>query len=60
MRRTPLRAARLLSAVLLTLLFTACTGGVNAGEQGGRAFILFAGMLLAFLGILWFVLGRED
>jgi hypothetical protein len=44
----------------LALASTACTGGINAGEEGGLAFIVFAVMLLAFLGILWLVLGRED
>jgi hypothetical protein len=44
----------------LALGATACTGGVNAGEDGGVAFIVFAVMLLAIIAILWVVLGRED
>ncbi len=44
----------------LALVATSCTGGINAGEEGGVAFIVFAGMLVAFLAILWLVLGRED
>jgi hypothetical protein len=47
-----------LAALLLSSL-TACTGGINAGEKGGQAFILLTIMLLVTLGILWFVLGRE-
>ena len=54
------RARVTLAVCALALASTACTGGINAGEDGGVAFIVFAGMLLAFLGILWLVLGRED
>lgn len=55
-------ASRLRAVISATALLalTACTGGINAGEDGGLAFIVFTGMLLAFLGILWLVLGRED
>jgi anti-sigma factor RsiW len=42
------------------LVFTACTGGVNAGEEGGVAFIVFAGMLILMVLVLWLALGRED
>jgi hypothetical protein len=57
-----LSRARLTAPLLLGLMLaaTACTGGVNAGEDGGVAFIIFAGMLLATIAILWLVLGRED
>lgn len=54
------RAPTLLALALLALAGTACTGGVNAGEEGGLAFIVFTGMLLAIIGVLWLVLGRED
>ena len=54
------RARVTLAVAVVALALSACTGGINAGEQGGVAFIVFAGMLLAFLGILWLVLGRED
>ncbi len=54
------RARVTLAVSTLALALAGCTGGINAGEDGGVAFIVFAGMLLAFLGILWLVLGRED
>ena len=48
-------------AAVLLLSSSACTRtGINAGEEGGHAFILFTIMLLATMGILWFILGRED
>ena len=50
---------RLLLLVVLLAVPAACTGGINAGEKGGQAFIAFAGMLLATLAILWIVIGRE-
>ncbi len=57
-KRTRMRAS-LTSAVLL--LLSACTRpGVNAGEEGGKAFILMAVMLILTVAILWFILGRED
>ena len=61
MRRCPVSRARVaLVAVLAVLLATACSGGVNAGEDGGVAFILFTVMLLAVVGVMAFILGRED
>lgn len=53
------RFARLPIAALLLLLGTACTGGINAGRQGGQAFIALTLMLLAFLFIMWLIIGRE-
>ena len=50
---------RLVIAVLLLLVPAACTGGINAGVKGGQAFIVFTGMLLVTLAILWIILGRE-
>ena len=51
--------ATLTAAGLLAL--PACTKpGVNAGEDGGTAFILMAIMLIATVGVLWLILGRED
>lgn len=45
----------------LLLLLSGCTKtGINAGEEGGHAFILFTLMLLVTIGILWFILGREE
>jgi hypothetical protein len=50
----------LLTSALLAAL-TACSGGgVNAGEEGGVAFIGFAVMLIISGVALWFALGRED
>jgi hypothetical protein len=54
------RARSSLAALALALGATACTGGINAGEEGGLAFIVFTAMLLVTIGVLWFVLGRED
>ncbi|MDQ3952743.1 MAG: hypothetical protein M3279_07260 [Actinomycetota bacterium] len=43
------------------LLLSGCTKtGINAGEEGGQAFVLLTVMLLVTIGILWFILGRED
>ncbi len=39
---------------------TSCGGGINAGEDGGIAFILFTIMLLAVVGLMAYILGRED
>ena len=48
-------------AALLLLLAPACSRtGINAGEEGGQAFVLFAIMLILTAAILWFILGRED
>jgi hypothetical protein len=54
------RMRTLLSTSILGVLATSCTGGINAGEEGGLAFIVFAAMLLVVLAVLWLVLGRED
>jgi len=51
---------RCLIAVLVALSLTACTGGVNAGEKGGVAFIAFTVMLLVMVAVLYYFLGRED
>ncbi|MDQ3958175.1 MAG: hypothetical protein M3273_07630 [Actinomycetota bacterium] len=49
----------LTAAALLTL--SACTRpGINAGEEGGKAFVLMAIMLIATIVVLWLILGRED
>lgn len=48
-----------LAAVML--LSSACTRtGVNAGEEGGTAFVLFTIMLIITIAVLWLILGRED
>jgi hypothetical protein len=51
---------RVAAAVAVTTLLGACTGGINAGEEGGRAFIAFTGMLIVTIAILYYFLGRED
>ena len=53
-------APRLLFASLLLLLLPSCTNGVNAGREGGVAFIVFSVMLVLMVAILWFILGREE
>jgi hypothetical protein len=62
MRNDPgrrMRALRLgLGATLLALL-PSCTNGVNAGREGGVAFILFTVMLILTVVIMWIILGRE-
>jgi hypothetical protein len=56
-----IRKLRLALAALLLFGATACSGtGVNAGEQGGRAFILFTAMLIVTVVILAIFLGKED
>ncbi|MGH2701247.1 MAG: hypothetical protein ACRDJB_03645 [Actinomycetota bacterium] len=48
-------------AALVAVGMSACsTPGVNAGEQGGRAFILFAAMLVVTGAVLAYFLGKED
>jgi hypothetical protein len=47
-------------SAISTTIFTSCTGGINAGEQGGQAFIAFTIMLLITIAVLWYFLGRED
>ena len=64
MRRGKVATIRQLRLALATLLLfgaTACTGtGINAGEQGGRAFIVFTAMLVLTVVILAIFLGKED
>jgi hypothetical protein len=58
---TSLRALRLALTALLLPALVACSGtGVNAGEKGGTAFILFTAMLIVTVGVLAYFLGRED
>ena len=52
---------RALSTALLLLVMTACTQeGIDAGEDGGVAFIAMTGMLIITCVLLWFFLGRND
>lgn len=57
---TPQPKLRAMFAVLLTLVLATCTGGVNAGEKGGTAFIYMAAMLVAICVVLWLILGRGE
>jgi hypothetical protein len=52
--------ARLATACAGLLVAPACSGGINAGVQGGRAFIAFTAMLLVTLAALWLAIGRGD
>ena len=56
---------RLLAALSALLMMSACATGIDAGgeslgENGGVAFILMSIMLVLVVGILWWILGRED
>lgn len=52
--------ARLIAAAGALLGLGACTNGINAGEDGGVAFIVLAGTLIFMCVVLWFILGRDD
>jgi len=58
--RSLISRLRVAAAILATMLLGACTGGINAGEEGGEAFIAFTGMLILTIAILYYFLGRED
>jgi hypothetical protein len=51
---------RIAAAIAATVLLGACSGGINAGEEGGVAFIAFTGMLILTIAVLYYFLGRED
>lgn len=53
-------ATRLGVATALLALLPSCTNGINAGKEGGVAFIGLAIMLVLTCVILWIVLGREQ
>ena len=57
-KRTHMRTTA--TAGLLLLLSGCSRTGINAGEDGGQAFVLFTVMLLLTVAILWFILGREE
>jgi hypothetical protein len=57
----PLPKLRVLAAAAAAVGAAACSGpGINAGEEGGRAFIAFAIMLIVMVGVLAIFLGKED
>ena len=48
-------------ALFSMLALSACSKeGINAGEEGGVAFIAMAAMLVLTCVLLWFFLGRND
>jgi hypothetical protein len=48
-------------ALLGLLILSSCSGrSIDAGEDGGIAFIAMAGMLILTCVVLWFFLGRND
>jgi hypothetical protein len=51
---------RLLIGLLASLVLSACGAGVNAGEEGGIAFIAFTIMLIVTIALMYYFLGRED
>lgn len=48
-----------LASTLLALL-PSCTYGINAGREGGVAFIVMTVMLVLMCVVLWIILGREQ
>lgn len=54
------RLRALIASLALLGLAGCSSGGVNAGEQGGEAFIGFTVMLIIGGVLLWLALGRED
>ncbi len=55
-----LASVRVALAVCMLATLSACSRtGLNAGEQGGRAFVALTVMLLVTLAILWAAIGRE-
>lgn len=51
---------RLVLAGALAVAMPACGGGIDGGEEGGRAFIALAVFLVIGCVIMYFALGRED
>jgi hypothetical protein len=55
-----MKAARVGAGGLVLATLGGCTNGINAGVDGGIAFIAMAGMLILMCLILWFILGRDE
>ena len=53
-------ASRVGFGALALATFGGCTNGINAGVDGGVAFIAMAGMLILMVLVLWFILGRDE
>jgi hypothetical protein len=54
------KSLRLPLAALIALLTTSCGGGVDAGRNGGVAFVILTVFLLIGCVVLYIALGRED
>ena len=55
-----IRKFRLALVALLALAMPACGAGIDAGVQGGRAFIALTVFLVIGVVILYLALGREE
>ena len=51
---------RVAAGALVLATFGGCTNGIDAGIDGGVAFIAMTGMLILMVLILWFILGRDE
>ena len=61
MKATTGTVVRILGLLSLALALASCTGeGINAGENGGPAFIALFGMLAVGVFLFWFFLGRDE
>lgn len=55
-----IKALRPFLAGVLALAMPACGAGIDAGEEGGRAFIGLTVFLVIGVVILYIALGREE
>jgi hypothetical protein len=51
---------RLLASCAAAVALSSCTGGIDAGEKGGIAFIVFAVMLVVMGAVLFLFIGKSD
>jgi hypothetical protein len=55
------RAVRAVATLCICLALASCTGpGINAGDDGGPAFIALFGTLATGVFLFWFFLGRGE
>lgn len=54
------RMFRMRLACLPLAALGGCTYGIDAGVDGGIAFIAFAATLVFGVVVLWFILGRDE
>ncbi|MGH2789328.1 MAG: hypothetical protein ACRDJV_15750, partial [Actinomycetota bacterium] len=59
-KRGRMSQKRLVAALAGAASLPACTGGIDAGVDGGVAFIAFTIMLIVFCIAMWLAIGRED